>query len=180
LIKRPSQVFATFGRTLLGLVREMFPVVLFFFIAFGLVGLLFKLFVSQFSIEFSAFSKAAIAALIVGKVILLLDWALSGHQRRRYRRAVAIAGKTFIYAFAVTLVGMGERIVDSMRKAGSAQAGISDLIANANFDRFVGLVLLVSLMVGLYLVIEEIGDAMGNGALFKLFFAPPLNKPGSS
>jgi len=75
---------------------------------------------------------------------------------------------------------MGERIVDSMRKAGSAQAGISDLIANENFDRFVGLVLLVSLIVGLYLVIEEISDAMGKGALFKLFFAPPLDKPGSS
>jgi hypothetical protein len=37
----------------------MAPVVLFFFVAFGLIFLLFKLFASQYSIEFSAFSKAA-------------------------------------------------------------------------------------------------------------------------
>jgi predicted membrane metal-binding protein len=67
----------------MGLVREMAPVVLFFFIAFGLIGLLYKLFVSQFSIEFSAFGKAAIAALIVGKVVMLLDWAQTGQSPRR-------------------------------------------------------------------------------------------------
>lgn len=48
------------------------------------------------------------------------------------------------------------------------------LIANANVDRFLGLVLLVSLVVGFYLVVQEISRAMGKGALFSLFFEPPL------
>jgi hypothetical protein len=74
-MKRLSQASATIARALIGLVREMAPVVLFFFIAFGLIFLLFKLFVAQYSIEFTAFGKAAVAALILGKVIPLLDWA---------------------------------------------------------------------------------------------------------
>jgi hypothetical protein len=54
---------------LFGLIREMAPVVLFFFVAFLLIFVIFKLFVSQYEIEFSAFSRAAVAALILGKVI---------------------------------------------------------------------------------------------------------------
>lgn len=129
---------------------------------------------AQYSIEFSAFSKAAIAALIAGKVVLLLDWAGTGKRvERRYPRAVLIIVKTIIYAAAVVAVGMGERIRDSVHKAGGFQAGINALVANANFDRFMGLVLLISLIVASYLVVEEISRAMGKGELFKLFFAPP-------
>ena len=67
--ERLSKMPSTFGHALMDLVREMAPVVLFFFIVFGLIGLLYKLFVSQYAIEFSAFTKAAIAALIMGKVV---------------------------------------------------------------------------------------------------------------
>jgi hypothetical protein len=67
-----------------------------------------------------------------------------------------------------------------VHEAGSLKAGISALIANANVDRFLGLVLLVSLIVGFYLVVQEISRAMGKDALFRLFFAPPQDKPGSS
>ena len=159
------------------LVREMAPVVLFFFIAFGLIGLLYKLFVAQYAIEFSAFSKAAIAALIMGKVVLLLDWAETGHRLSRYPRAVVITVKTIIYGLVVIAVGLGERIHHSVHEAGSFHAGISTFIADANVDRFFGLVLLVCLIVGFYLVVQEVSRAMGKRALFKLFFAPPLETP---
>ena len=166
---------ATIGHALMGLVREMAPVVLFFFIVFGLIGLLYKLFVAQYSIEFSAFAKAAIAALIMGKVVLLLDWSQTGHRLNKYPRIVVIIGKTIIYAFAVIVVGLGERIIDSKRKAGSFQSAIHAMIANANFDRFLGFVLLISMIVGAYLTVQEISRAMGKGALIRLFFEPPMD-----
>ena len=176
LAKMPSAV----GGALEGLVREMAPVVLFFFLAFGLIGLLYKLFVAQYAIEFSAFSRAAIAALIMGKVVLLLDWAGTGHRFNRYPRIILIAFKTFVYALAVIAVGLGERIWDSVRAAGSFQAGIKALIADENVDRFFGLVLLVSMIIGFYLVVQEVSRAMGKDALFKLFFEPPLDRPEPS
>jgi len=173
-LKQSSTVFAAITGRLTGLGREMAPVVLFFFIAFMLIFLLFKLFVSQYSIEFPAFSKAAVAALILGKVIPLLDWAQSGYRFDTHRRAVVIVGKTFIYGLVVIILGIGERIVHSIREAGNIQDGISRVVANANIDRFLGLVLLVSLIVGSYLIMQEISRAMGKGALFRLFFKPPL------
>jgi hypothetical protein len=165
---------ASIADGLRALVREMAPVVLFFFVAFVLIFLLFKLFVSQYSIEFSAFSKAAVAALILGKVIPLLDWAQSGYRFDTHRPAVVIGCKTFIYGLVVIMLGIGEKIFHSVREAGSFQEGISRVIANANLDRFLGLVLLISLIVGSYLAMQEVSRAMGKGALFRLFFEPPL------
>ena len=42
-----------------------------------------------------------------------------------------------------------------------------------NLDRFLGCVLLISLLVSAYLTMEEITRTMGEGALFRLFFKTP-------
>src|SRR5437868_2010677 len=75
---------------------EILPAMLFFFIALMVIPAMVKLFISQYSIEFYVFSKAAIGALILGKVILLMDWAESKRHASGYPRAVVIAFKTFI------------------------------------------------------------------------------------
>jgi hypothetical protein len=152
----------------------MGPSVLFFFIALMLILLLFKLFVAQYSIEFYAFGKAAVGALILGKVVLLMEWAESGRRFSSYPRAVVVAGKTLVYGLVVIALGGGERIIHAVREAGGLREGLALLIANARLDRFLGLVLLVSVVVAVYLVMQEIDRAMGKGALFRLFFRRPV------
>jgi hypothetical protein len=156
-----------------GLVRELAPIVLYFFAAFLLIFVMFKLFASQYSIEFSAATKAAVAALILGKVIPTLEWAQSRYRFKTHRRAVVVACKTFIYGLIVGVLVIGEKIFHGVRETGSFHGGVGLVIANANLDRSLGIVLLLSLVVGSYLVLQEIYRAMGKGALFKLFFALP-------
>jgi fumarate reductase subunit D len=152
---------------------EILPAVLFFFIGLMVILAMLKLFISQYSIEFYAFSRAAIGALILGKVILLMDWAESGRRASAYPRAVVIACKTLIYGLAVITLGIGERIFHSYRRVGDLRDAVGIVIANANLDRFLGCVLLISLLVSAYLTMEEISRAMGKGVLFRLFFKPP-------
>jgi hypothetical protein len=159
---------------LIGLIREVVPVVLFFFVAFMLIFLMFKLFAAKYAIEFSALSRAAVAALVLGKVIPMLEWAQSGYRFDNHRRAAVIACKTLIYGLVVFVLAIGEKIFHAARDAGSLRGGISFVIANASLDRALGTILLFSLVVGLYLVVPEIDRAMGKGALFALFFRPPL------
>jgi hypothetical protein len=161
---------------LIALVRELAPTVLFFFVAFFVIFLMFKLFAQQYSIEFSALSKAAIGALILGKVIPLLEWAGSRYSFGTHRRIAVIALRTIIYGLVVTVLATGEKIFHGIRETGSLQGGISAAIANANLYRFLGLVLLFSLVVGSYLLLQEIDRAMGKGALLKLLFARPLRE----
>ena len=49
------------------------------------------------------------------------------------------------------------------------------MVANANMQRFLGLVLLSSLIVGTYLTIQAIDRALGEGTLFRLLFEQPQN-----
>lgn len=156
------------GRLAVELFRDMAPKVLFFFSAFGLLFLLFKLFVAQYSIEYSAFAKAAVAALILGKVIPLLDWVQSSYRFETHRRIVVIASKTLIYGFVVMVLGVGERVLKTYHKEGSFNAAINFTIANSNGHRFLGLVLLISVVVGAYLTLQEIDHAMGKGSLYRL------------
>jgi len=165
------------GRFAVELFHELAPKVAFFFVAFALLFLLIKLFVEQYAIEFTVFTKAAAAALILGKVIALLDWAESGRRFSNYRRIVAIAIKTLIYAITVIILGIGERIFEAFRKQGTFQAAVSYLVDNANIQRFLGLVMLISLVVGAYLTMQEINRALGGeGSLYRLLFARPARQ----
>lgn len=158
----------------MGLFREMAPKVLFFFIAFLLIFLLFKLFVAEYSIEFSAFTTAAAAALILAKLVSLLDWAQSRFKFEPYPRIAVIVGKTFVYAVAVMVFRIGERFLGFFRHEKSVSAAFDSLIAGADAHRFFGLLLLISMVVGAYLTIQEIDRAMGEGNLFRLFFERPV------
>jgi len=160
------------------LFRELAPKVLFFFGAFMFLFLLFKLFVAQYSIEFSAFTRAAVAALVLGKLIPILDWAQSGYRFETHRRIVVIVGKTLVYALAVIVFWIGERLLEAFRKQGSMSAAVDFMIANTNVQRFFGLVLLISLVVGTYLTMQEIDRAMGEGSLSRLLFERPGGQEG--
>ena len=160
-------------RILVALFREMAPKILFFFVAFIILLGLFKCFVAQYSVTFSAFTRAAIAALVMGKVVPLLDWAQAGHRFEKHRRIGVIAVKTLIYAAVVLLLGTGERLFESARKAGSIREGIESLEARANATHFLGLVLLLSLVVGVYLTIQEIERVLGKGTLLRILLERP-------
>jgi len=171
---------AATGRRAMGLFLETAPTIVFFFTAFMAIFLLFKLFVAQYSIEFSAFTKAAVAALVLGKLIFLLDRAQSGYRFETHRRIMVIVGKTLVYALAVILLGIGDRILKACLKEGSWRGGIDALEAGANLDRFLGLVLLITLIVGMYLTIQEINRGLGKGVLCKLLFERPVDNKASS
>jgi hypothetical protein len=160
-------------RVLINLYHEMAPPVLFFFTAFLLIGVMFKMFVTQYAVQFTAFTRAAVFALILGKVILLIDWAESGRDFGTHRRIVVIACQTFIYAFAVFTLGLGERVLEAAHKAHGLREGFDMVIAAASLDRFIGLVILISMVVFVYLVLQEIQRAMGPGALYRLLFKLP-------
>jgi hypothetical protein len=167
---------AGIGRVAAALFREMAPKILFFFIAFMILFVLYKLFVAQYSITYTAFTRAAVAALILGKVVPLLDWAQSGYRFDTHRRIVVIAGKTLIYALVVIALGTGERMFEAYRTVRTVQGALKAEEAQANLSHFLGLVLLISLVVGGYLTLQAIDEALGKGTLFRILFGRPQDR----
>jgi fumarate reductase subunit D len=173
LQQRLTAVPLSVGRRLTGLLREMLPPVSFFFIALMLIFAVVKLLALQYSIHFYAFARAAIGALILGKVVLLMELAEPKHNASRYPRAIVVAFKTVIYAMAVVVFEFGERIVRAWHESGSLRAGLATVRASAHLDRFLALLILGCMIIAMYLALEEISHAMGDGALMRLFFKRP-------
>ena len=160
----------TVGRRLKGLFWEMLPPVLFFFIAILLISIVVKLLALQYEIHFYAFARAAIGAVVLGKVVLLMQMAEQKSGVSRHPRATVVAFKTIIYAAAVFLFEFGERLARAWYAAGGLREGFAMVKANANLDHFLALLILICTIVAMYLAMEEISHAMGEGALTRLFF----------
>jgi hypothetical protein len=92
--------------------------------------------------------------------------------RCRYPRAIVVAFKTVIYAMVVAFE-FGERIVRAWHQSGSLHEGVAIVKAHANLDHFLALLILGCTIIAMYLAIEEISHAMGEGALTRLFFKRP-------
>ena len=161
------------GSRLKSLFWEMLPPVLFIFIPLMLIFVVLKLLALQYEIHFYAFARAAIGALVLGKVILLMEMAERKSDPSRYPRAVVVAFKTAIYATAVFLFEFGERVARAWYDRGNLGEGLAMVKANANLDHFLALLILVCMIIAMYLAMEEISHAMGEGALTRLFFKRP-------
>ena len=83
-----------------------------------------------------------------------------------------ITGKTLVYALIVIVLGTGERVFEAYRKAWSVRIAIDVVAAGANVRHFLGLVLLISLVVGGYLTLQAVDQALGKGTLRILFGRP--------
>jgi hypothetical protein len=101
----------------------------------------------------------------------LVDWAQSGRRFDTHRRVVVVGFKTCMYFLVVLVLALGEKTYHDVREAGSFKGGISLVIARASLDRFPGIALLFSLVVGSYLVLQEIDRAMAKGAVQAVFRA---------
>src|SRR5260370_22577786 len=85
---------------------SIWPVFLFFLLAFLIQLLIIKLAVEQFSIPLAAFSKALVAALLAAKAVLILDETPLARKLQLYRRIIAVPGKTLLYGLGTLLLGL--------------------------------------------------------------------------
>jgi hypothetical protein len=151
---------------------SIWPVFLFFLVAFLIQLLIIKLAVQQFSIPLAAFSKAVVAALFAAKAVLILNETPLARKLESYRRIIAVAVKTVLYGICTLLLGYMERFLEALHRVGTFDGAFRFVIEQANFYRFLAWVLGISLIFGIYFTWSEINERMGEGALWSLFFKP--------
>ena len=156
------------------------PIFLFFFVAFLLQLSIIKLAIAQFSFPVTALSKALVGALLAAKAVLILDETPLARKLEHYRRIIAVAVKTLLYGFGTLLFGYIERFVEALRKVGTFNGALREVVDEANLYRFFAWVLGISLIFAIYFTLSEINERMGEGALWSLFFQPPHTADGLS
>jgi len=159
------------GTRLLHEVLEAVPPTLFFFVGFNLIVLTTNLLVAQYLIAVSNFMLATIAALVVGKAVLVAN-ALP--LIRRYDRApliLPILFKTGVYWVTVFFARLLERFIHfSVVERNPAGDFLSFLISSFSWSRFIAISLWILVLFLIYVTATEFSRLFGPGEIRRLMF----------
>jgi uncharacterized membrane protein YhdT len=150
-------------------VRHTLPAVIFFFIGFNLILWTQQMVLMQHGIPFSGFAAATVAALLVGKAVLVTD-----HMpfMRRFEGAPLIQPilfKSLIY-WAVTFV---VRIVDGyvhfLGDGGASADFLPYLVEKFSWPRFFLVQVWLMVLFMIYVTIHELNTLFGDGEIARVF-----------
>jgi hypothetical protein len=156
-------------------VREALPPTIFFFVGFNFVVLTSNLLVAHYLIGLGNFMIVTMAALVVGKAVLVANKI---PLLRRYDRAALIRPilfKTAFYWVVVFFVRLFERFVHfSVLERNRPAEFFPYLATTFSWHRFVAVSLWVCVLFLIYVTASEFGRLFGPGEIPRLLFT---NRP---
>jgi hypothetical protein len=169
-VTKPAGAARRVGTRLLHEVREALPPTIFFFVGFNFIVLTTNLLVAQYLVAVSNFMLATMAALVVGKAVLVAN-----HMRllRRYDRAPLIQPilfKTAFYWVVVFFARLLERFVHFLIEGNPPGDFLSYLITTFSWHRFSAISLWLLALFLIYVTASEFSHLFGPGKLRRLFF----------
>jgi hypothetical protein len=169
-IGTPGRVAVRIGARLLHEVREALPPTIFFFVGFNFVVLTSNLLVAQYLIGLTNFMLATVAALVVGKAVLIANMMPFV---RRYDRAPLIRPilfKTAVYWIVVFFARLLERFVHFSMEGNPPADFFPYLATTFSWHRFSAISLWILVLFLIYVTASEFSHLFGPGELRRLFF----------
>ena len=150
---------------------EILPPAFFFFIAFSLILITKRLILSEYGISWSGFGAALVGALLVGKVVLIVD-KLSLVNRFTDRRLICNAlWKCLIYVLAANLVQYLEHIVPLLLKHKSFTVAQQLFMAETVWPHFWLIQMWLTVLFFVYCALRELIRAIGRDRVVRMFFS---------
>jgi len=150
--------------------QHALPPTIFFFIGFNLILWTKRLILEEHGIDFSGFFTATVAALLVGKAVLVTD---SLPFMRRFEGAPLIQPilfKSAIYWLCVLIVRLAEGLVHFLAGGGAIADFPAYFVDRFSWPRFLSIQLWLMVLFLVYVTVHELNELFGNGELFRLFF----------
>jgi hypothetical protein len=151
-------------------VKHALPPTIFFFVGFNLILYTKRLILQEHGIEFSGFFTSLVAALLVGKAVLVTD---NMRFMRRFDGAPMlqpILFKSAIYWLCVLIVRLAEELVHFVA-AGGAITDFGDHFAGQfPLARFLPIQIWLMVLFLVYVTMHELNLLFGDGELYRLFF----------
>src|SRR6516225_5645462 len=159
------------GARILHEAREALPPTIFFFVGFNFIVFTTNLLLADYAIAVSNFMLATVAALVVGKAVLVAN---AMPYLRRYDRAPLIRPilfKTAFYWVIVFLARLLERFVHfSVIERNPPGDFVPYLVTTFSWHRFSAVSLWILVLFLIYVTGSEVSHLFGGGELRRLFF----------
>ncbi len=147
----------------------------YFAIVFLFMMVMKKLYLEDYNIEFTGVSQALIGALIMSKVILLLQLISLGSWVQRQPPIVDIFLRTLFYTFGVLIVVMLEKAFEARHEVSGFGNAISHVLSHRDIYHVWATTLGASASIFFYNAFTVVKKLLGKNGLAKLFFTTPLN-----
>ena len=151
--------------------REIGLVTLYFLSCFLIFLSLKKLLLESYEVEVTVFRTAIISALVVAKVVVLLEKTSFGNWFSGGLPIFHVFWRSLTYTLVVFLVTIAERVFELYREQGGLPAA-SELWTGKDLDHYLAMNVAVGLAFLAYNSFAEIDRSLGEGGLRRLFFRP--------
>ena len=148
------------------------PPTIFFFITLHIVSFIRVLIAKGSHFEPLSTTSIAVAALILGKAVLIADMVPAINRYPHKPLAYNVAWKTMIYLMIASVIHYLERLIDFSRQAGGVAAGNAKLLAEIVWPHFWAVEILVFLLILSYCTVHELGRVIGREKMLRIFFGP--------
>lgn len=158
------------GSFLLKELREIIPPTLFFFVAFGLLILTRILVLEQHGITIWDWGGAVIGALIVGKVVLIVDKFAFVDRYPEKPLIWNAVWKTLLYLVAATLVRYLEQVLPLLfHGSGFAEAN-GRIYHGLDWENFLLIHMWLAILLFVYCCLRELTRHIGTKKVARMFF----------
>jgi cytochrome b561 len=153
-------------------IHALLPPTLFFFVALHVVALVRVLMLKGTGIAPGTTVSVALAALILGKAVLIADLLPFINRYPGKPLVYNVAWKTGIYLLIAMLIHYLERLIDFWREAGSLIAGNQKLLAEIVWPHFWAIQVLLLVLIVMYCTMRELIRVIGAEQVRRMFFGP--------
>jgi len=148
------------------------PPTIFFFVTLHIVTFIRVLMARGSHFEPLSTISIAVAALILGKAVLIADMLPAINRYPDKPLAYNVAWKTAIYWLMASLIHYLERLIDFSRQAGGVVAGNDKLLAEIVWPHYWAVQIILFILILVYCTARELVRVIGKKKMLRLFFGP--------
>lgn len=149
---------------------EMLPSVLFFLVVLNLMRWMETLFTEGSNISLGTVANASLAALIIGKALLVVDLLPGINAFRNKPLIYNTFWKTGLYSFGAFLFRAGEKLIPLAMEARSLAAGYERFLAEVHWPRFWAIQAFLTMMLFIFVAAREFVAVVGADRARRMFF----------
>ena len=151
---------------------ELLPPTIFFFVALHIVAFIRVLMLKGTGISPLSTISIAVAALILGKAVLIADLLPMINRFPNKPLIYNVAWKTVIYLLLSAVIHYLERLIDFCRQTGSFVAGNKELLAKIIWPHFWAIQIILFVLIAMYCTMHELVRVIGREKAMRIFSGP--------
>src|SRR5438128_11538315 len=151
---------------------KLLPPTIFFFVALHIVAFVRVLMLKGTEISPTSSISIAVAALILGKAVLLADMLPMINRFPNKPLIYNVAWKTSIYLLVATLIHYLERLIDFWRQTGGFVAGNQKLLSEIIWPHFWAIQIILLVLIVMYCTMHELVRVIGKEKVLRIIFGP--------